>query len=189
MIQNGLSDITIAGTCLEYGIQYGCLGEDMDTRPVTNYGLAKDTLRKSIQLLYEGVNLKWVRLFYLYGDGQGKKTFYTQLQDAILKKQKVFNMSAGEQLRDYLPVKLAAEYIVKIALQKKVLGVINCCSGKPISMRRFAEQLLEEQNYTLRLNLGYYTYAEYEPLAFWGSTNKLINIIEDNMLIRPPPPM
>ena len=51
MIQNGLKDITITGTCFEYGMQNGCLCEDMATIPVTYYGLAKDTLRKCIELL------------------------------------------------------------------------------------------------------------------------------------------
>ena len=35
------------------------------------------------------------------------------------KEDEVFNMSGGEQVRDYLPVETVAEYIVSIALQQK----------------------------------------------------------------------
>jgi dTDP-6-deoxy-L-talose 4-dehydrogenase (NAD+) len=173
MIQNGLSDITITGTCFEYGLQYGCLNEDMDTRPITNYGLAKDTLRRFIQSLQNKFNFKWLRLFYLYGSGQGEKSLYTQLENTIANNEETFNLSPGEQLRDFLPVNSAAKYIVKAALQNNIQGIINCCSGKPISIRRFVENFFSERNYTIKLNLGYYPYLEYEPLAFWGNTEKM----------------
>jgi dTDP-6-deoxy-L-talose 4-dehydrogenase (NAD+) len=175
MVQNGLSDITIAGTCFEYGLQNGCLNEEMSTAPVTVYGLAKDTLRKFVEVLqikYQ-FNMKWVRLFYPFGHGQGKKSLWTQLEEAIINKQEQFNMSLGEQLRDYLPVTCVAEYISKIALQNKQNGIINCCSGKPISVKAFVERFFEERKYSIKLNRGFYPYPEYEPFAFWGDTAKL----------------
>jgi dTDP-6-deoxy-L-talose 4-dehydrogenase (NAD+) len=175
MVQNGLSDITIAGTCFEYGLQNGCLNEEMCTAPVTVYGLAKDTLRKYVEILqikYQ-FNMKWLRLFYPYGQGQGKKSLWTQLEEAIINKQEQFNMSWGEQLRDYLPVSCVAEYISEIALQNKQGGIINCCSGKPVSIRSFVERFFEERKYNIKLNRGFYSYPEYEPFAFWGDTKRL----------------
>jgi len=40
--------------------------------------------------------------------GQAPTSLYTQLQQAIARGDSVFNMSGGEQLRDYLPVEVAA---------------------------------------------------------------------------------
>ena len=85
-------------------------------------------------------------------------------------------MSSGEQLRDYLPVKKMAEYISKIALQDKILGKINCCSGKPISIRKLVEDYIEKANAKVKLNLGFYSLPPYEPLAFWGDDSKLKKI-------------
>ena len=45
-------------------------------------------------------------------------------------------MSGGEQERDYLPIEKVAEYIVTIALQDNISGIINCCSGKPIKVKQ-----------------------------------------------------
>jgi dTDP-6-deoxy-L-talose 4-dehydrogenase (NAD+) len=179
MIENGLSDVTIAGTCFEYGLQYGCLTEDMDTRPATIYGLAKDTLRKFVETLQQKYDfrLKWLRLFYPFGEGQGPKSLYSQMKNAVFAKSKEFNMSAGEQIRDYLPVEKMADYIARIALQDEIDGVINCCSGKPISVRTFVENSFKEYNHPIKLNLGYYSYADYEPLAFWGDVKKLTKIL------------
>jgi len=179
MIQNGLSDIAVAGTCFEYGLQNGCLNEEMHTAPVTVYGQAKDTLRKFIELLHKtyNFNMKWARFFYLYGEGQGKKTLYGQMEEAVKNNQKEFNMSLGEQLRDYITISQAAEYISKIALQNEITGIINCCSGKPISVRRFVENFFNERGVQIKLNLGYYPYPEFEPLAFWGDAGKLEKIL------------
>jgi len=179
IISNGLGNITITGTCLEYGLMEGCLSENAYTQPCTNYGLAKDTLRKFVESLQNNYSFiyKWLRLFYPYGHGQYKKSLWSQMEDAILTNAKEFNMSKGEQLRDYLPVETIAEYIVSAALQDEITGIINCCSGKPVSVRRFVEDFFEQRGYPIKLNLGYFPYSGYEPLAFWGDNNKLLKIV------------
>ena len=82
-------------------------------------------------------------------------------------------MSGGEQLRDYLPVEKVAEDIVKIAMQNKVNGIINCCSGIPMSIRKLVENYLAERQKKIYQDLGYYLYSDYEPMAFWGDVDKL----------------
>jgi dTDP-6-deoxy-L-talose 4-dehydrogenase (NAD+) len=182
MVEKGLSDLSIVGTCFEYGLQNGCLKEDMQTNPVTVYGLAKDTLRKFVETLQMkySFNMKWIRLFYPYGHGQSKKSLWSQLEEAIINKQKKFNMSSGEQLRDYLPISHVAEYISKITLQNNITGIINCCSGQPVSARSFVERFFEERKYPITLNRGCYSLPDYEPLAFWGNTSKLNKIIQSD---------
>jgi dTDP-6-deoxy-L-talose 4-dehydrogenase (NAD+) len=163
-------------------MQSGAFMEDLQTKPDNPYGLAKDTLRKYLEQLQTHVdfNLKWIRLFYMYGKGQNPNSILSQLEAALERNDKVFNMSGGEQLRDYLPVEKVAEYIVKISLQDKISGIINCCSGNPISIRKLVENYLIEKNKSIELNLGYYEYPDFEPMAFWGDTNKLNRIINKN---------
>ena len=183
MIESGVKDIVVLGTCLEYGLQSGCLTENLSTKPVTAYGLAKDTLRKFIEALQEQYefNLRWIRLFYVYGKNQGRNTLYSQLESTVDNNEKIFNMSGGEQLRDYLQVEKAAEYIASVALQNDINGIINCCSNKPISVRKFVEDYLQRRKSEMKLNLGYYPYAEYEPMAFWGDDTKLKNIMKEKI--------
>ena len=175
MIEHGLKSLVVTGTCFEYGMQSGTLSEDMETKPDNPYGLAKDTFRKFLEQLQKKIDfeLKWVRLFYMYGKGQSPKAILSQLDRAFENGETTFKMSGGEQLRDYLPVEKVAEYIVKIAMQNKEHGIINCCSGTPISIRKLVEDYLEKKQKSIHLKLGYYPYPDYEPMAFWGDIEKL----------------
>lgn len=180
LIKSGLINLTVTGTCLEYGMLTGCLVESVSVEPQVPYSIAKNMLRKQLEQLYDQFDfkLKWLRLFYTYGEGQNDKSIFSQLDRAIKNKDKFFNMSPGDQLRDYLPVDKFAEIIVKTALQKETTGIINCCSGKPVSIKQMVENYLAANNLSIELNTGYYPYNDYEPLEFWGSTEKLKKIIE-----------
>jgi dTDP-6-deoxy-L-talose 4-dehydrogenase (NAD+) len=103
----------------------------------------------------------------MYGKGQNQKSILAQLDNAINNKDAIFNMSGGEQLRDYLPVEAVAEQIFCLFESNKS-GVSNVCSGNPISIRRLVEERIKERNSAITINLGRYPYLEYEPLAFWG---------------------
>ncbi len=172
---NGLKDLLVTGTCFEYGIKEGSLREDMETEPANPYARAKDQLRRELEVLAleRQINFKWVRLFYMYGKGQSSKSLISQLDKALETNEAVFNMSGGEQVRDFLPVEKAAEYIVAIALQDNITGIINCCSGKPITVKQFVLDYLAKQKKSIELNLGFYPYTDYEPMSFWGNNEKL----------------
>lgn len=180
MLEAGVRRVVGVGTCLEYGLRNGCLHEDLDPRPVTAYGLAKDTLRRFIEALgtVHDVRFSWARLFYMYGPGQHRNSLLSQLDAALARGDCAFDMSGGEQLRDYLPVSEVAECLVSIALDPQAVGIVNCCSGKPISVRRLVEEHVASRGATIRLNLGCYPYPDYEPMAFWGDRRRLDIILE-----------
>lgn len=175
LIDGGLGSLFVAGTCFEYGMQSGALSADLETRPNNPYGYAKDALRKQLEFLkvVKPFNLTWARLFYMYGEDQPSTSLYPKLQEAFKRGDKVFNMSGGEQLRDYLPVGEVARQIVNLALAQRDQGPVNICSGKPISVRVQVENWMHINNWNIELNLGYYPYPDYEPMAFWGDRPSL----------------
>jgi len=171
MIEGGLKSLFVTGTCFEYGMQSGCLRADMPTLPSNPYGYAKDALRKQLEFLKTSSPFEfiWGRLFYMYGEGQASNSLYPQLKQAVLRGDNVFNMSGGDQLRDYLRVEDVANQIVKLALSQQDLGCVNICSGIPISVKNLVRKWMLEAGWEIDLNLGYYPYPDYEPMEFWGS--------------------
>jgi dTDP-6-deoxy-L-talose 4-dehydrogenase (NAD+) len=175
LLEHGLKDITITGTCFEYGMKEGCLVETMHCEPANPYATAKNELRKKIEILAQkaAASFKWVRLFYMYGQGQSPKSLFSQLDAALKRNDEVFNMSGGEQERDFLPVDKVVEYLVNIALQNEVEGIINCCSGRGVKVKDLVADYIAGQHKKIHLNLGFYPYTDYEAMCFWGDDSKL----------------
>ncbi len=175
LIEQGLANLVVAGTCFEYGMQSGALAETADAAPANAYAIAKDALRRRLQTLRRGrpFLLTWARLFYLHGDGQAASALLPQLQRALDAGATTFPMSGGEQLRDYLPVEEAADDLVRLALARRDNGVVNICSGRPISVRALVEGWLAAHGRSIALDLGRYPYPAHEPMAFWGDDTKL----------------
>lgn len=179
LVASGLKHLLVAGTCLEYGMQYGPLTENLQTAPITAYGIAKDRLRKQLTQLQQTHNfsLTWARIFYLYGKNQAENSLFSQLERAAKKGEHTFDMSLGEQLRDFLPVDTAARFLVDLCLSRKNIGTVNVCSGEPISVRRLVENWIQKTQWNIAPNLGVYALPDYEPLAFWGDSGKLKKIL------------
>ncbi|MGH9456552.1 MAG: NAD-dependent epimerase/dehydratase family protein [Thermoanaerobaculia bacterium] len=186
MIEAGVEHVVVAGTCLEYGLRSGPLAETDVPNPTTAYGFAKDALRRQLELLRgeRPFLLTWARLFYLWGEGQNEKALWPQLQKALARGDAVFDMSGGEQLRDYLPVTEAARHLAALATAAHDHGVVNVCSGIPVSVRAKVEEWIRETGGSLELNLGKYPYPDYEPFAFWGSREKLDRCLKTTVMNR-----
>ena len=179
LVEDGLPRLVVTGTCFEYGMQSGPLAESLPTTPSNPYGFAKNTLRRQLEYL-KGTNpfaLVWARLFYMYGDGQAPNSLLPQLERALAAGERTFNMSGGEQLRDYLPVREIARLLARLALGSTDPGVVNICSGTPVSVRALVEGWLAERGADIALNRGHYPYPDYEPMAFWGDRSKLDAIL------------
>ena len=168
-IADGIAQVLVAGTCFEYGFKSGPIASDVQPYPNNPYGFAKDTLRQQLEFLSikKPYCLQWARLFYMYGKGQSSKSILSQLDTAMDNGDIVFNMSGGEQLRDYLPIESVVQQLYDLHQSQK-MGAFNICSGKPISIRRLVEERIRERSANITLNLGYYPYPDYEPMAFWG---------------------
>ncbi|MGB5826860.1 MAG: NAD(P)-dependent oxidoreductase [Pseudomonas mandelii] len=178
-VEAGVSQVLVTGTCFEYGLQSGPLSEQTAPLPSNPYGLAKNTLRLFLENLQrvQPFKLQWARLFYLHGEGQNPNSLLAALDRAIDAGDASFNMSAGEQLRDYLAIDTAAGYLAAIVQQREFDGVINCSSGQPVSVRALVEQRLRERGAAIRLNLGHYPYPTHEPMAFWGVADRLQQLL------------
>jgi dTDP-6-deoxy-L-talose 4-dehydrogenase (NAD+) len=169
MVEMGVGQVLVTGTCLEYGMQSGELTSMHETHPSNSYAFAKDALRRQLGFLGQDVTFKlqWARLFYMYGAGQNPRSILAQLDAAIDRGDASFDMSAGEQLRDYLPVEAVAHRLCAI-VHSGTAGIFNVCSGTPISVRRLVERHIENRGASIAMNLGHYSYPDYESLAFWG---------------------
>ena len=179
-IRAGLRRLVVAGTCLEYGMQSGELIETMPAAPATAYAEAKQALHRHLSALQDeyGFGLGWLRLFYLYGPGQAPTSLFPQLRAAIESGASSFDMSRGDQIRDFLAVETAADHIAALTLDHRNAAVVNVCSGRPVTVVDMAQTWLREWGADITLNRGARPYPDYEPFAFWGNPGRLHDMLQ-----------
>lgn len=175
LVEKGVRQVMVAGTCFEYGRKNGILSEFMMTDPDNSYAIAKNSLHQFLVALSKETPfaLQWPRLFYMYGPGQNPRSLISQLDSAIDRGDPEFPMSGGEQLRDYLPVEKAAEKMVEVLERSEFQGVVNISSGVPVSIRSFVEDRVRLKNSKIQLQCGAIPYSEHEAFAFWGNASRL----------------
>jgi nucleoside-diphosphate-sugar epimerase len=179
LIASGLKRLVVAGTCFEYGMQSGRLHEGLTPQPSNPYGVAKDRLRQTLEALNARTpfDLRWLRLFYLYGAGQAPTSLYAQFRAAVARGDKSFDMSPGDQQRDFMPVEDAAAAIAAVALAPQAPRLLNVCSGTPVTVRSLVERWRAEMAADIELNPGALGYPTYEPFAFWGDDSRLTALL------------
>tara|TARA_B100000700_G_C15058914_1_gene864460 strand:+ start:3743 stop:4588 length:846 start_codon:yes stop_codon:yes gene_type:complete len=180
IIGRGVNNVFVLGTCYEYGMCSGMINENNETQPITKYGIAKKRLSQELLALQKktNFNITWARLFYVYGKGQISSTIYNQLHEAIKNREKIFRMSNGDQLLDYLSVDEVTEVLTKLIICKKPnLGFINICKGEPTRLVDLVKKWINESGQIIDLDLGAYPYREFEPKSFWGDRKYLNQIL------------
>lgn len=176
----GVPHVMVAGTCLEYGMQEGAHTDDADTKPCTPYGVAKDRLRRE---LFEWrrsreFTLQWMRLFYMHGPGQNPRSLLAQLDAAIDRGDDNFDMSPGDQRRDYLSIREVVCDLADTVESPKCSGIFNVCSGSPVTVADLVQRRCRERGRFPTLNFGVHPYPDYEPFSFWGIPGRIAKIRE-----------
>lgn len=176
MVKNGAKKIVILGSCFEYGKQNGEVNEEQCPTPNTPYASAKDYLRRYVEFLQfdYSFDFQWLRIFYVYDEnGESGSNIISSLKKSVLNGDSNFDMSKGEQELDFIEVKDLSNLIVKVILQNKINGIINCCSGIPVKVMDLVKSCLLSWSSTIELNTGKYAYRDFESLNIFGSTKKL----------------
>ena len=65
-------------------------------------------------------------------------------------------------------------------MQDKVLGIINCCSGKPVSLAEQIEWYIAHNNLPIKLDYGKYPDRPYDSPCVYGDNKKIDLIIKNS---------
>jgi nucleoside-diphosphate-sugar epimerase len=179
LIDGGIKQIAVMGTMHEIGYHIGEINEHTPTNPYSLYGIAKNSLRQSIDLLVKDKNVifQWIRAYYIYGDDSKSKSIFSKLIEAEKNGSTKFPFTNGLNKYDFISVEDLAFQISLCVLQHDVVGVINCCSGEPIALKDMVEDFLKKNNFKIKLEYGVYPDRPYDSPEVWGSNKKIKQII------------
>ena len=131
------------GSSDEYGNTSSPQSEDQIVSPISCYSVGKLASGQFLQMLSrtEGFPAIILRLFLVYGPGQGDNRFLPQMILGCLNDQE-FPVSLGEQIRDFCYIVDIVEGIFLALTSNNSFGeVINLASGSPTSIRSVVEKV------------------------------------------------
>lgn len=180
MISGGLRHLSVMGTMHEVGYWEGAVDENSPTKPSSLYGIAKNSLRQTIDLLVKDkdVVLQWLRAYYITGDDLKSNSIFSKIIKAEMEGKENFPFTTGQNKYDFITVEELAEQIVAASTQKEISGIINCCSGNPISLAEKVEQFIKENNFKIKLQYGAFPDRKYDSPAVWGDNSKIQYILK-----------
>ena len=113
----GIRKVIAAGSCAEYGssgLNYDFIPVDAPLEPKGAYASSKAASSIAIQSFAEsaGMSLIYGRIFSAFGEGQFEQNLWPSLKKRALEGSD-FEMTPGEQIRDFIPVEEVAEWFIK----------------------------------------------------------------------------
>lgn len=185
MIDGGLKQLAVMGTMHEVGYWEGAIDEDTPCNPISMYGIAKDALRRAM-LLYaqqKGCILQWLRCYYILGDDKKNSSIFCKLLTAVEEGKKTFPFTTGKNKYDFIKVDELAKLIGISVSQNRITGIINCCTGNPVSLAEQVEFFIKEHDLDIKLEYGAFPDRPYDSPCMYGDTSKINQILKVNMMI------
>ena len=182
LIDGGLKDLSVMGTMHEVGYWEGAINESTPCKPQSQYGIAKNALRQSMMLTLADspCKLHWLRAYYITGDEAHGSSIFAKIAQAELDGKKTFPFTSGKNLYDFIDVDKLANMIVAASVQEEINGIINVCTGKPMSLADRVEKFLRDKNYTIKLDYGAFPDRPYDSPGTWGDPAKINRILAND---------
>jgi len=174
---HGITRIVPLGTMHEVGYWEGAIDESTPTHPLTQYGIAKDALRRSLPLAVgEESSLAWVRCYYIYGDDRRNRSIFMRLLEAADEGRTSFPFTTGRNLYDFIRVEDLGRQIAAV-YGSEATGVINCASGVPVSLAAKVEEFIAENNLDITLEYGAFPDRAYDSPGVWADATRIREIL------------
>lgn len=179
MAAAGCKKIAVMGSMHEVGYHEGAIDENTLCAPLSQYGIAKNALRQSMLLASRELNfsLYWLRAYYIYGDDAHGSSIFAKITQAAADGKKEFPFTTGKNKYDFISVQELAKLIVAASTQDKITGIINVCSGRPVSLAEQVEQYIKDNGFDIRLQYGVFPDRPYDSPAVWGDSGKIDSIM------------
>jgi nucleoside-diphosphate-sugar epimerase len=184
LIKGGLKHLVVIGSMHEIGFHIGAVNENTNTNPLSLYGIAKNTLRQSINVLQQKDSFifQWVRAFYITGEDCRNNSIFARILEKSSAGEKVFPFTLGENKYDFINLEDLALQISCVSMQTRINGIVNCCMGKPIRLKDKVEEFIKEHNLSIKLDYGAYPERAYDSPEIYGDSSKVLEVLQSSDL-------
>jgi len=169
----GVQKFVIGGSCFEYGRsaeRFEFIHAQAPLEPLGSYHASKAaaTMAAWGLAIERSLSLVILRPFHVFGDGEESSRFWPSLRAAAYAGSD-FPMTAGDQVRDFVPVEqVASEFLASLSRPLPIgqPEARNIGTGRPKTLRRFAEEWWENFGATGKLQFGALPYRTNEVMRY-----------------------
>ncbi len=167
----GIKNFIVAGSCFEYGINganYKFIPPNAALAPTQSYPASKAaaSIAFSQWAIENERKLSIMRIFQVYGEGESSKRLWPSLIRAAQNGDD-FEMTKGEQIRDFIDVKVLSEILLNECLnQDNKVKIRNIGSGETKSIADFANEIWEKNKAKGKLIFGAKDYRDGEVFRY-----------------------
>ena len=179
MLEGGLKQVAVMGTMHEVGYWEGAIDENTPCHPASMYGIAKNALREATLMLAKEHNAvaQWIRAYYIVGDDARGNSIFSKLLQAAQEGKTTFPFTTGKNKYDFINVDELARQIAAVVSQSEVDGIINCCTGQPITLAERVERYIKDNDLNITLDFGAFPDRPYDSPGVWGDATKIKQIM------------
>lgn len=178
LAESGVGRLAVLGTMHEVGRHEGAITAETPTNPLSLYGIAKDALRRSLQIaLGDATTLQWLRAYYIHGDDRNNQSIFTKLLEAADAGKRTFPFTTGKNQFDFIEVDELGRQIAAVVLQDQVTGIINVCSGEPVSLADQVERFIAVNALPINLEYGAFPDRPYDSKVTYGDATAIRSIM------------
>lgn len=178
LAERGVARIVALGTMHEVGYWEGAIEAGTPTAPLSQYGIAKDALRRALPLAVpETTSLAWARAYYIYGDDRRSESIFRKLLDAADAGRTEFPFTTGKNLYDFIRVEELGRQIAALTDAVDVTGTVNCSSGEPMSLAQKVEEFIAENDLGVSLQYGAFPDRAYDSPGVWGDATVIRSVM------------
>lgn len=153
MIDSGVEEVNLVGSCLEYGDLDTKVDESSIGTNIGAFGEAKLDLLDFISA--EKIDFRWFRIFYAYGPNQHRQSLLSAAYESVIKGAP-FTIRDPKLARDFIYVDDVSRAIRMLLNSPLSYGVFNVGSGNSTGVGELVGTLQTQ------MNLPSMTIKEYE---------------------------
>lgn len=177
MLEAGLKQLVVMSTMHEIGYFEGMVTENTPTNPANLYGIAKNALRQCLNTIKTDATIQWLRGFYITGDDRLNHSVFAKILESEAKGELTFPLNSGKNQYDFLDINDLARQIVAVSEQTKITGIINCCSGKPMSLKERVENFITKNKLKIKPKYNVFPDRPYDSPIIYGDVSKINQIL------------
>ena len=92
--------------------------------------------------------------------------------------KKTFPFTTGKNKYDFITVDELAKQISAAVSQSAIDGIINCCTGQPMSLAERVEQFIRDNHLDIKLEYGAFPDRPYDSPNEYGDNSRIREIMK-----------